>query len=380
VPGLVNAHMHETLDRGVFEDVAFERWLYDFAFPKDRAYQARHQRAAALLNQLEMIRGGTTTFIDIFRHPGVSAEIALQSGLRATFSPQVIESPDGVGESFEANLAFVESWRDRQPDRIRAWFGPHSLYSCSPATYRAMAEAARRLGVGIHTHLAESRYEVETITRRQRVSPAVLLDRLVGEVPHLVAAHAVHMSDDDLALASARKWSVAHCPSSNMKLGNGTARVPDMMAAGITVGLGTDSNMTNNNLDMWEEMRQAALVQKLEHRDPAVLPARQALAMATRGSATALGWGDEIGAVEVGRLADLAVVDLAHCHLWPAFASNLEAQLVYSASAADVRTTIVAGNVLMEDYAVLSVDPAMVEEVVHREARHLLEKAGVFGG
>jgi 5-methylthioadenosine/S-adenosylhomocysteine deaminase len=273
----------------------------------------------------------------------------------------------------------VESWRYRQPDRIRAWFGPHSLYSCSPTTFTTMAEAARQLGVGLHTHLAESLYEVRAIAEIHHLSPAALLDRLVGEVPHLVVAHAVHMSDEDLALAAARRWSVAHCPTSNMKLGNGTARVPDMIAAGITVGLGTDSNMTNNNLDMWEEMRQAAFLQKLERRDPAVLPAGRVLTMATLGSATALGWGDEIGAIEVGRHADLVIVDLGRCHLWPAFASNLEAQLVYSASAGDVRTTIVGGQVLMEDFAVVSIDAEAVEDIVHREARHLLEKAGVFG-
>lgn len=379
VPGLVNSHMHECLDRGLFEDLPFERWLNDFALPKDRAYEARHERAAALLNQLEMIRGGTTAFIDIFRHPAAAAEVALVSGLRAVISPQVIDTPEGAGESLEANRSFVEAWADRAPGRLEAWFGPHSLYTCSAATFEQMAELARQSGAGIHTHLAESRYEVEEIARRTGLTPAGYLDRLVGDVPRLVAAHAVFMSDADIELAAQRRWSVAHCPTSNMKLGNGVARVPELLAAGVTVGLGTDSNMTNNNLDLWEEMRQAALVQKLVRADPEVMSCAEVLAMATTGSAAALGWGSEIGAIEVGRRADLAIVDLRGAHLWPAFPFNLVAQLVYSASAADVRSTVVDGRVLMEDRVVTTIDADMVEELVHREARHLLEKAGLFG-
>ncbi len=379
-PGLVNAHMHECLDRGVFEDLPFERWLNECALPKDRVYEPRHQRAAALLNQLEMIRGGTTMFIDIFRHPAEAAEVAEQSGLRAILSPQVIDMPAGTGETLATAVAFVEDRRARSNDRVQAWFGPHSLYSCEPSTFATMAELARQYDVGIHTHLAESRWELETILRRTGLTPAAYLDRLIGDVPKVVVAHAVWMSDSDIELAADRRWAVAHCPTSNMKFGNGAARVPAMLAAGVVVGLGTDSNMTNNNLDMWEEMRQAALLQKVVLADSEAMACADVLAMATTGSATALGCGDDIGSIKPGWRADLVVIDLAHCHLWPAFASTLAAHLVYSASAGDVRTTIVDGEVLMDDYVVETIEPDMVEELVHREARDLLEKAGVFGG
>jgi 5-methylthioadenosine/S-adenosylhomocysteine deaminase len=380
VPGLVNAHMHECLERGVFEDLPFSRWLHEFAFPKDRAYEPRHQRAAALLSQLEMIRSGTTTFIDIFRYPAEAAEVALHSGLRAIFSPQVIDTPDGVGESLDSSVQFIADWGERLPDRIRTWFGPHSLYSCDRRTYEVMAAAASHGRIGIHTHLAESAWEVTEISERFGLTPAAYLDRLLGHVPHVVVAHAVWMTDADLELVAERGWGVAHCPTSNMKLGNGAARVPAMLDAGITVGLGTDSVMTNNNLDMWEEMRQASLLQKLVGADAAALPASDVLAMATLGSAAALGWDADIGSIEVGKWADLVVVDLGRPHLWPVYPSTLVAQLVYSASGGDVRTTIVGGEVLMEDFVVRTIDVDMVEELVHREARDLLEKAGVFGG
>ena len=381
MPGFVNSHMHECLERGWFEDLPFMRWLEDYALPKDRAYEPRHLHAAALLNQLEMIRGGTTSFIDIFRFPGEAAAVAERSGLRATFSPQVIDDPVGVGESFETNLEFVEEWHDRVPDRIRTWFGPHALYSCTEKTYAAVREAAERFGVGIHTHCAESVDEVTIIAERTGgLTPAAYLDRLVGLGPDVACAHGIQLTDDDVELFASSGAGIAHCPTSNMKLGNGVARIIYRQAAGVRVGLGTDSVMTNNNLDMFEEMRQAALLQKVHTRDAAVLPCRDVLRMATIGSARVLGLDDRVGSLEVGKRADVIVVGLDRPHTWPVFrdgGGNVAEQLVYSCSAADVRTTIVDGRVLMEDGVVSTLDEREIEEVVHREARHLLEKAGV---
>ncbi len=381
LPGFVNAHMHECMERGVFEDLPFMTWLHEFALPKDRCYQPRHMRAAALMNQLEMIQNGTTTFIDIFRFPAVAAEVVLQSGLRATFSPQVIDSPLGAGESLEDNIAFVDQWRDVEPERIRTWFGPHSLYSVGSGTYERMAELAAQYRVGIHTHLAESADEVRIVAERTGLTPARYLDRLVGLGPHVLAAHCIHLTADDIELLGERGMAVAHCPTSNMKLGNGVAPVPALLDAGIAVGLGTDSVMTNNNLDMFEEMRQASLVQKLTTGDASVLPCRQVLRMATMGSAAALGLADEIGSLEVGKRADMIIVDLNSSHLWPVFtegAGNVAEQLVYAGRGGDVRTTIVGGQVLMDDRAVTTIDAAEVRELVGREARDLLEAAGVF--
>ena len=381
IPGFVNAHMHECLERGVFEDLPFMTWLEEFALPKDRAYEPRHMRASALMNQAEMIRNGTTTFIDIFRYPDEAAAVAEQSGLRGTFSPQVIESDPAAGESLRTNEAFVDAWHDRHP-RIRAWFGPHSLYTVGPATYERIRDLANHYRVGIHTHLAESRAETAIVAERTGgLSPVQWLDRLVGLGPDVVCAHCVELSDDDLALVASSQLGVAHCPTSNAKLGNGVARVSALLAAGAVVGLGTDSVMTNNNLDPFEEMRMAALVAKQASADPTVLPSRDVLRMATMGSARALGLAADVGSLEVGKRADIVVVDMTRPHAWPLFrenGGNVVEQLVWSCSGADVRATICDGALLYENDELLTLDLVEIGELVDREARHLLAKAGVL--
>ncbi|QYG91032.1 amidohydrolase [Iamia sp. SCSIO 61187] len=381
VPGFVNAHMHETIERGFFEDMPFMTWLEDFALPKDRAYEPRHMVAAGLLNQAEMILGGTTSFIDIFRFPHEAATVAERSGLRATFSPQVIDDPVGPGETYETNLAFVDAWHGRN-DRIRTWFGPHSLYTTRASTYEAMREQAEVYGVGIHTHLAESRAETTLIAERTGgLTPTQYLDRLVGLGPDRVLAHCVELTDGDLARIAESGAGVAHCPTSNAKLGNGVARVTALLGTGATVGLGTDSTMTNNNLDMVEEMRMASLVQKQATADPTVLPSATVLRMATQGSADVLGLGTEIGSLEVGKTADLAVVDLRAPHARPLLTGpggNVVEQVVWSCGAADVRHTVCDGVVLMEDRRLLTIDLDEVGDLVDREAVHLLSQAGVL--
>lgn len=386
MPGFVNAHMHETLDRGVFEDLPFVEWLEQYALPKDMAYEPRHMRAAALLNQAEMIAGGTTAFIDIFRHPHEAAAVAEVSGLRATISPQIIDRPAGAGESVEAAVGFVEHWCGRLPDRIRPWFGPHSLYSVEPDSFRCVRELTRVYGVGIHTHLAESRAEAGMIAAASGgLGPVRWLDELVGLGPDVVAAHCIEVTPADIELLAERQVGIAHCPTSNAKLGNGIAPVPELLAAGAVVGLGTDSNMTNNDLDMFEEMRLAALVQKQRLADPAVMTSAQVLRMATMGSARVLGLADEIGSIEVGKRADLAVVDLRGPHARPIVRrsapgarTNVVEQLVWACSARDVRHTIVDGRVLMENRRLLTLDVDEIVELADRELLHLLSAAGVL--
>jgi len=382
LPGFVNAHMHECMERGVFEDLEFMTWLEDFALPKDRAYEPRHQRAAALVCQAEMIRNGTTSFIDIFRHPGMAAQVALDSGLRATFSPQVIDDPEeGAGETLATNEAFVAEWYDRHP-RIRAWFGPHSLYTVRASTLRQMRSLADSYGVGIHTHLAESRVETTLVADRAGgLSPTRWLDELIGLGPDVVVAHAIELDDDDLARVASSQLGVAHCPTSNMKLGNGAARVVDLLDAGAVVGLGTDSVMTNNNLDPFEEMRQAGLLAKFVSRDATALDSHTLLRLATAGSAQVLGLGDQVGSIEIGKRADLAVVDLSQPHAWPLFTEgggNVVEQLVWSMSGRDVKMTIVDGVVLYEDGHLLTLEIDEIADLVTREEEHLLRSAGVF--
>jgi 5-methylthioadenosine/S-adenosylhomocysteine deaminase len=380
LPGFINCHMHETLLRGLVEDLPLMRWLYEICFPKDRAQQPLHERAAAIMNQLEMIRGGITTFIDIFRHPAEAAKIAEQSGLRAIFSPQVIDDPPGAGETLESNLAFIREWKERVPGRIFTWFGPHAPYSCSAETFQKMQALAEQYDVGIHTHLAETADEVTLFQDRYGKSPVEYLHDLGLLSSRLLVAHGVHLTDQDIQLLAEYDVAVAYNPSSNMKLASGVARLPDLLAAGVRVGLGTDSNLSNNNLDMFEEMRLGAILQKLWRSDAEAVPCELILRMATNLAAKCLGLGDVVGSLEVGKRADIIIVDLHVPHMWPILPepnSNVLEQLVYSANAGDVLTTIVDGKILMQDRKVLTLDLAQAEPTVHAAALDLVRQAGL---
>lgn len=381
LPGLINAHMHMTLLRGIGDDLPLMRWLYDVMFPKDAEIQAQHIQAAAVMNQAELIRGGVTTFLDIFRFPAESAAVAERSGLRGVFCPQIIDEPPGAGETLESNLAFIEAWHDRVPERLYTWFGPHAPFSNFPETYRKIVEYAEEYDIGYHTHLAETQDEVNIIREKYGKSPVELLDEVEALTPRLSVAHGVHLDKSDIELLAEHGVGVVHNPSSNMKLASGVAPVPDLMAAGVKVGLGTDSNLSNNNLDMFEEMRLAAFLQKLYRNNPAILPCKEVLRMATMGSAACLGMDDIIGSIEVGKRADMIIMDMQQPHLSPLLPepnTNVIEQLVYSASAADVMTTIVEGQILMFERKLITLDWEAAKEVVLEQAQDLIKRSDTW--
>lgn len=381
MPGLVDAHMHTTLLRGIGDDLPLMRWLYEVMFPKDAQIRPEHIHAAAIMNQCELIRGGVTTFLDIFRFPAETAAITEQSGLRGIFCPQIIDEPAGAGETLESNLAFIEAWHDRLPKRIYTWFGPHAPYSNFPETYRKIAEYAEKYDIGFHTHICETQAEIDGINEKYGKSPVQLLNDVGALTPRLSVAHGVHLTSEDIDLLARRGVGVVHNPSSNMKLASGVAPVPELLNAGVTVGLGTDSNLSNNNLDMFEEMRLAAFLHKLTRNDPSVLPSETMLTMATMGSAACLGMDDRIGSLEVGKRADIIIVDVHQPHLQPLLPepnTNVIEQLVYSASAADVVTTIVEGDVLMDDRKILTLDWAAAEPLVVEAAQDLLKRSDTW--
>ena len=380
LPGLIDCHMHETLMRGICEDLPLLRWLEEICFPKDRAERPEHIHAAALMNQLEMIRGGITTFIDIFRFPHEAALVAEQSGLRAIFSPQVIDEPAGAGETLESSLDFIHDWKDRVPGRIFTWFGPHAPYSCRPETLQEMRDLADQYDVGIHIHLAETEDEVKLFLQQHGKTPVEYLHDLGLLSPRLLAAHAIHLTESDIELLAKHDVATSYNPSSNMKLADGVAKIPELLQAGIRVGLGTDSNLSNNNLDMFEEMRVGASLQKLWRMDAEALPCELILQMATNRAAKCLGMDSQIGSLEAGKRADMIVVNLHTPHMWPLLPephSNVIEQLVYSAGAADVLTTIVDGRVLMQDRNVLTLDEGSVEQMVNQAAQDLMQAAGL---
>ncbi|QGP93114.1 Atrazine chlorohydrolase [Neomoorella glycerini] len=378
MPGLVNAHTHETLTRGLAEDLPLMRWLQEICYPLEKNYTAADMQAAALMNQLEMIRGGITCFIDIFRFADAAAAVARESGLRAIFSPQIIDEFSSFGESLPRTERLIKEWHGCCDNRIQVWVGVHAPYSNSPAVYRQARELANRYGVGLHTHLAETRDEVRLIAEKYGKTPARhLFDLGVFDGPSVVA-HCVHLSEEDMDILARQKVGIAYNPTSNIKMAAGIAPVPQMLAKGCRVGLGTDSNLSNNNLDMFEEMRWGSYIQKMAHNDAGILPAYRMLHLATMGSAAALGLDKEIGSLEVGKKADIIVLSLKAPHLWPVYtdrADNVVEQIVYSARADDVITTIVDGRLLMEDKKVLTIDEDRAFHQVQSAAASLYERS-----
>ena len=360
IPGMVNAHTHAamTLLRSFADDLPLQTWLTEKIWPVESQLTGDDVYWGTLLAIVEMIRGGVTTFADMYFFMDRVAEAVEASGVRALLAPGLFD-----GEGWERQLAdakaLFKTWHGAAGGRIRVAFGPHAPYSAFNVMRRA-AQAAGELGTLVHIHLSETRREVEECRQRHGVTPIALAAREgVFDVP-VLAAHCVHVTTEDMALMAERGVRVAHNPTSNMKLGSGRAPVQAMLERGLVVGLGTDGAASNNNLDLLEEARLAAFLAKMEEA-PAALPAPQVLHMATAGGAAALGWS-EIGAIEPGRAADLVFVDTSGPHWQPPF--DPCANLIYSASARDVTSVMVAGRFVMKDGELCTVD----EEQVLREA------------
>ncbi len=379
MPGLVNTHTHMTMMRGVCEDKLLMDWLEQICFPIDASLTAEDIRAGALMCQAEMLLGGTTTFIDIYRYPGVVAEVAEKTGIRAVIAPQIIDHPQGAGETYASNKEFVDEWQGRCPGQVIPWFGVHAPYSCHWQTYKDCHDAAMAYSIGIHTHLAETQQEIQQIQGKFGCSPFAKLNELGAMSSRMLAAHCVHVDDRDMDIMAESGMKVAYNPSSNMKLASGVAPITKMLDKGIVVGLGTDSNLSNNNVDMFEEMRVGAMLQKLATGDARALPAETMIRMATIEGAKCLGLESEIGSLRAGKKADVIVVDMGKPHLWPMFTggmpNNIVAHLVYSATAQDVRTTIVDGRILVDEHKLANCDLATLFAYVQKTAADLYSRA-----
>ena len=376
LPGFVNAHMHECLMRGFCEDLPLMRWLEEVCFPKDRVFSREDMRAAALLNQLEMIKSGITTFIDIFRFQEEAAKVAMISGLRAVLSSQIIDIPFKI-EDISSNENLVKNWNGKAGGRIITWFGAHSPYACTKETLLKVAELANKYNVGIHIHISETLDEVKLIMKRYGKRPVEYLNEIGFLSDRVHAAHCVHLSEKEMKILRDMNVSVAYNPTSNMKLASGIAPIPQLLKLGVTVGLGTDSILSNNNLDMFEEMRIGSFLQKLDKKDPSVLSCYEMLRMATLEGAKCLNLEHEIGSIDVGKKADLILVDLRKPHLHPIFigdVSNIVENLVYSAYAADVDTTIVDGKILMENREVKTLNEEEVYELAQKRSLSLYKR------
>jgi 5-methylthioadenosine/S-adenosylhomocysteine deaminase len=351
IPGLINLHTHAamTLMRGLADDLELMTWLKEHIWPVEMAHvSAGFVYDGTLLACAEMLRGGITCFNDMYFFPGAALEAALQAGLRVSVGMIVFDFPSAYGSDpddyLAKGLALRDQWREHP--LVSFCLAPHAPYTVSDATFAKVAKLAAEVDVPVHVHLHETAQEIERSLAEHGVRPLARLERLGLLGPGLIAVHAVHLDDAEIALLARHRASVAHCPSSNLKLASGFAPVAKMAAAGINLALGTDGAASNNRLDMFEEMRLGALLAKAVAQDAQALPAHAALRAATLGGAIALGLEARIGTIAAGKAADLAAVRLAGPELSPCY--DPLSQLVYAAGRQHVSDVWVAGRQLLQ--------------------------------
>lgn len=363
LPGLINTHTHAAmvLFRGLADDLALMDWLQNYIFPAEaKLVSPEFVRVGTQLAALEMIQSGTTTFADMYYFEEEVGRVARAAGLRGVLGQTVIGFPVPDAKTPDEALARTERFiaEFRQDALVVPAIAAHSMYTVDAAHLRASRALATKAGVPQLIHLSETRDEAAISQERHRMSPAAYLESLGFWGPDTLAAHAVWVSDEDMALLARRRVGLSHNPESNMKLASGTAPVAKWLSNGIRSGLGTDGAASNNDLDMFEAMRTTALLHKLVDNDPRSLPARQVLEMATIGGASALNMADRLGSVEPGKLADLIVVGTSAARQTPMY--NPTSHLVYVTRGDDVVTSIINGQVVMRDRRVLTLDAARV--------------------
>ena len=371
MPGLINGHSHAamTLLRGVADDLALMDWLTNYIFPAEVQFvDSEFVRIGTELACWEMIRGGTTTFVDMYYFPDTIAEVVESCGMRALISATVIDqrSPDAenAADSIQKGIDFVARWKNRS-SRITPIFGPHANYTLNAEQLKAVRAAAIEHGVGISIHMSESPFEVQYSKDTFGMTSVELFESIGFFDGPTIAAHMVWPTRDEIQILAARKVGVIHNPSSNMKLASGISPVTEMLQAGVHIGLGTDGAASNNDLDMWEEMRLAAFLQKIDRMDPVVMSAPTVLRMATIGGAIAIGLGDTIGSIEIGKRADIIQVAFDDVHHVPTY--DVISHLVYVNDEQDVVAVVVDGKILMKDREMLTIDT----ERVRAEANEL---------
>jgi 5-methylthioadenosine/S-adenosylhomocysteine deaminase len=373
MPGLINTHTHApmVLFRGLADDLALMDWLQKYIFPAEaRLVSPEFVRAGTNLAALEMIESGTTTFVDMYYFEEEIARATKQAGLRGILGETIIQFPVADAKTPADALARTEAFAKAfaGDDLITPAVAPHAMYTNDTATLKACRALADRLHIPVVTHLAETSDEVKTSEEKYHATPTAYLDSIGFFGPRTIVAHAVHVTPADIEILAKRGVGVAHNPESNMKLASGAAPVVAMRKAGIHVGVGTDGAASNNDLDMFEAMRQASFLAKLTTGDPRAIPARTAIEMATIEGARAIGMEREIGSLEPGKRADVIVVSMTSARQTPMY--DPESHLVYVTRGDDVTTTIVNGRILMRDRKVLSLDAAQVLA----EARAYAEK------
>ncbi len=358
MPGLINTHTHAPMAcfRGLADDLPLMTWLEEHIFPVEARWTPEMVYQASLLSLAEMIKSGTTSFCDMYLFSKEVARATEESGMRAWIGEVLYDFPSPCYGDLENGFAYVEDLFSHYHDHplITISADPHSVYTCSPALLTRLGEVASDHDALYVIHLSENQAEVDTSRERFNCSPVQHLENLNLLGPKTLAAHCVMLDDAEIDLFAARCAKVAHCPESNMKLASGTAPVPQMLKAGVEVGIGTDGAASNNDVDMFGEMNSVAMIHKASQLDPTAMNAEQSLHVASLGGAATLGATDSIGSLSVGKKADLIVLDMNQPHLTPMY--NVPSHLVYAARGSDVIHSIINGELIMENRILLTLN------------------------
>lgn len=373
IPGLINTHTHlsMTLFRGLADDLSLDSWLNDHIWPMEANLNGDFCYIGALLGAVELIKSGTTTFSDMYFYMEDVARAIDEAGIRAVLSYGMIDFGDEEKRKNEikANLELFEACDGMADGRIKVFFGPHSPYTASEELLIKVRELADEYNMGIHIHVSETQKEIEDVSYQKGLRPFEYLDKIGFLGPDVVAAHSVWLSDNEIEIIKKNNVKISHNPCSNMKLASGVAPVSKLIENDICVSIGTDGASSNNNLDLIEELKTASLLQKVSTLDPKVLNSDEAIAMGTIKGAEALGLESEIGSIEVGKKADIVLIDTNSANMVPD-SSSLSSNIIYSANGSNVDTTICDGKILMENKKLTILD----EEEIYAKARKAIKE------
>jgi 5-methylthioadenosine/S-adenosylhomocysteine deaminase len=385
LPGFVQTHIHlcQTLFRGRADDLELIDWLRQRIWPLEAAHNEESVFYSAMLGIGELIRSGTTTILDMetVHHTDFAFQAIEAGGIRA-FSGKVmmdygVEVPvplqENTKHSLDESVRLLERWNGAAGGRISYAFCPRFVVSCTEELLIGVRDLAAHYGVKVHTHASENRSEIAMVELDRGRRNVVYLDHIGLAGPNLILAHSIWLDEEEKQIISDRGVKVTHCPGSNLKLASGLAPIPDLLSRGIPVGIGADGAACNNNLDMFQEMRLTAFIQKVQH-GPTVMDARTVLRMATMGGAEVLGMEREIGSVEPGKLADLQLLDLEDFHAFPSHDADMYSRVVYAATRGDVDTVLIDGKIVMENKIVRTVDKAVVLREADRCLQELLAR------
>ena len=373
LPGLINTHTHlsMTLFRGLADDLSLDSWLNDHIWPMEANLNGDYCYIGALLGAVELIKSGTTTFSDMYFYMEDVARAVDDAGIRAVLSYGMIDFGDAERREAEIkeNMALYDACNGMADGRIKVFFGPHSPYTASEELLVKVRELADEHNIGIHIHVSETQKEINDSLDERGIRPFEYLEKIGFLGPDVVAAHCVWLSDEEIEIIKKHGVKVSHNPCSNMKLASGVAPVSKLIENDICVSIGTDGASSNNNLDLIEELKTASLLQKVSTLDPKVLTSDEAIEMATIKGAEALGLGDEIGSIEVGKKADIILIDTNSANMVPD-SSSLSSNVLYSANGSNVDTTICNGKILMENKKLTTLD----EDEIYAKAKQAIKE------